>query len=171
MTARKAVGSLPKESLLTLKINNHKTRFMNSFTIWSGDTYVDWAPKLVSTALTANAMLRWNGSGYLTQATDAAGQNPFAGVGLRTVASTDSDYASATKIPFVVPASDTIFLAPVVTGTLTAAMVGTYCDLASTGVGIKVTTTAQVGILIVGFISATQALVKINSAAQWKPGA
>lgn len=144
---------------------------MNSFQIWSGETMVNWYPKVASTAYSQNAMVRFNGSGAVAQATNAAGQNPFVGIMIRAaITSADADYASTTKVPVIIPNADAIFLAPVVTGTLTTAMVGTYVDLDTTGVGINVSSANQDALLVVGFISSTVALVKINSAAQTKPG-
>lgn len=144
---------------------------MNSFQIWSGETMVNWYPKVASTAYSQNSMVRFNGSGAVAMATNSAGQNPFVGIYIRTaITSASSDYADTTKVPVIIPNSDAIFLAPVVTGTLTTAMVGTYVDLDATSVGINVNSSTQDAILVVGFVSATLALVKINSAAQWKPG-
>jgi hypothetical protein len=144
---------------------------MNSFSIWSGETMVDWFPKVASTAYSNNSIVRFNGSGAVAMATNSAGQNPFVGLFIRAaITSAATDYADTTKVPVVIPNSDAIFLAPVVTGTLTTAMVGTYVDLDATSVGINVSSSTQDALLVVGYISATLALVKINSAAQWKPG-
>ena len=55
--------------------------------------------KAASTAISANALVTGNGSGYVTPATSTQAAQGLLLVSQRTVASTDSDYASATVIP------------------------------------------------------------------------
>ena len=82
---------------------------------------------------------------------------------MKTIAATDSDYASTTSIPVMVPTDDTTFLVDVDTGTaLTAAMIGSRYDLTDAN-SLNVGGTSKLVVTIVKFVSATKAVVKINS--------
>lgn len=127
----------------------------------SGGIKVDWFPKKASTAIANNAALTFDGSGAVTIA--VAASTRIAGLNIKTIASGDSDYASTTKVPVIVPSTDAIFEADVITGTLTTAMVGNQYDLASS-LGVDVTATAHKQVTVVGFISASKALVRFTGA-------
>lgn len=122
----------------------------------TGGPKVEWYPKTASTAFT-NGMAVKSTSGQLV----AAVANEVVGIILTDIASTDSDYAVARKVPVDIWTPEDIFEADVITGTLTTAMVNTKVDLASGALGIDVTGTTNKTCLIVGFISTTKALVKI----------
>jgi len=62
-----------------------------------------------------------------------------------------------------VPMSDDVYEVSVDTGVLTTAMIGNQYDLIATGTGINVTAQAKKVVTIVGFVSSTVALVKINA--------
>ena len=62
-----------------------------------------------------------------------------------------------------VPKDDNIYEVDVETGTLTTAMVGLQYDLVADGDAIDVTGTSKQVVTVVGFVSASKALVKINS--------
>lgn len=70
------------------------------------------------------------------------------GIAMKDVLSTDSDYASTTPVTIEQIDSEAVYIAPVVTGTATAAMIGLYRDLADeTGVDVTGTTYNQVKIV------------------------
>lgn len=123
-----------------------------------------------STTVAAGAALTANGSGGF--APSASTDLTVFAISCKAKASTDSDYASTTNTVGVLPHDQAEFLADVQTGTATAAMVGTRCDLNSTtGTGINVNGTSHNQVTIVGFVSATQVIVKFNGAAQFKNAA
>ncbi len=126
----------------------------------SGDQNLEWYPKKASTAFTNGGLTYADGSGAIQPADTTSGDH--IGVILKTVASGDSDYADNTKVPVDVPRPNDVFEVDVETGTLTTAMIGNQYDLAS-ATGIDVTATAKKVVTVVGFISATKALVKINA--------
>ena len=133
----------------------------------SGDRQTEAFPKKASTAIPSNNALIFE-SGFITVA--AATSTVIAGVSQRTIASTDADYASATLTPITMCDEEAVFEADVVTGTLTTAMIGGRYDLAN-ATGIDVTGTTYKPVTVVGFISATKALVKFNGAYQTRDSA
>lgn len=120
----------------------------------SGRIKVEYWAKTASTALTVNSVVAAS-SGYLIAATSSTTAN--IGVTLKPVAATDSDYASTTKIPVIIPQEDTVFLADATSAT--AAQVGTVVDLTnSTTVG---TATTYKACYVVGYVDSTHLLVKL----------
>ena len=71
---------------------------------YRGKFHVEWYPKTASEAFTYGDMVTIlntaAGTGYLTSATSSSAE--VLGTILKTVASTDSDYASTTKVPVLV---------------------------------------------------------------------
>lgn len=129
-----------------------------------GATKVDYLQKAASTAIAINAVLTFDGSGGVIHAVSTSTR--IAGVSLKAVVSTDSDYALQTRIPVVIPTPESVFEMDVTTGTLTAAMVGNQYDLDS-HLGINVNATSHKQVTIVAFLSATKALVKFNGAYEY----
>ncbi len=130
----------------------------------SGSPKIEWYPKDASVAFANGNLTYWNGTGEIIPADATSGQH--AGVIIRDVLATDSDYATAlAKVPVDVPTTEDIFEVDVETGTLTTAMVGNQYDLVAAGTGIDVNATSKKVVTVVGFVSATKALVKINSLA------
>lgn len=130
-----------------------------------GKIQCDSYPKTASTAFSVGQAVVLT-SGQLATATTTSTLQ--AGVMMKKIASTDSDYASATPVSVWSLQPDTEFLADVITGTATAALVGTTCDIASGGLGPDVGTDTHHQLLITGFVSATQVIVKFNSANTFK---
>lgn len=128
--------------------------------LYKGFAQVRYYPKTASTALTINGVVSLS-SGQLIKATTSTTVNP--GVVLREVTSSDSDYASTTKLPVLVPNDRTEFLVDVGAGTATAALVGTNCDFYTGGASVDVGTDTHHQFRITGFVSATRVIGKINS--------
>lgn len=123
----------------------------------SGLTKEIYFPKAASTAFTLNCFVKFDASGHVipSVSTDAT----ILGVCLKTIASTDSDYASNTLIPIEVPVEKAVeWIVPVETGTATAALVGTQCDL-NDSLGVNVNGTSHNPVYITQFISATSVAV------------
>jgi hypothetical protein len=133
----------------------------------SGKPKIEWLAKDASVAFANGGLVYWNGSGEIIPADATSGQH--AGIIIREVVSTDADYATAlAKVPVDVPTTEDIFEVDVETGTLTTAMVGNQYDLVADGDAIDVNATSKLVVTVVGFVSATKALVKINSMATHK---
>ena len=130
----------------------------------SGRPKVEWYPKDASVAFANGGLVYWNGTGEIIPADATSGDH--AGVILRDVLSTDDDYAtSLAKVPVDVPTTEDIFEVDVETGTFTTAMVGNQYDLVADGDAIDVSATTKKVVTIVGFVSSSKALVKINALA------
>lgn len=136
-----------------------------AFQLYRGRPQIKFYPKTASTVL-VNGGVGALSSGQLIKATTLTLLHP--GVILRDVVSTDSDYASTTFLPVMVPNDDTEFTADVGSGVFTAALVGTTCDLAAGGDTIAASTNVHQQVTITGFISSTKAIVKINSNIAYK---
>jgi hypothetical protein len=130
-------------------------------TPYSGKTSIEYFPKKASQVLAIGAALKFDGSGAVTIATNA--DTSIAGIGIKKVAAADSDYASTTSIPCIMVKDDATFLADVGAGTLTAALVGTTCDLHTDAASIAASTDTHHQVTIVGFVDSLHALIKFNS--------
>jgi hypothetical protein len=119
-------------------------------------------PKVASVALNVGDALIADGSGAVTVAT--ATSTAIIGICQKKVASTDADYASNTMMPVEVIDFNAIYEADV-DNTLTTAMVGLRRDLTDKD-SVNATGTTHNQVTIVGYISATKALVMFNSAFQ-----
>lgn len=93
-----------------------------------GPVTVVWRKKKASTAMTANTFLARSAAGLMTPAT--ATSTEILGLAMRTITSSDSDYASNTLIPVLVPLNDTaIFLSSGEAHNCTEAMNGEFVDI------------------------------------------
>jgi hypothetical protein len=126
-----------------------------------GTASIETRPKAASTVFAANTFVSNNGSGKLIPSTSSS--TLITGVVQQAVASTDSNYASATdELMVIMPSDRSIFEADITTGTLTAAMVGNSYGLTN-ATGVDVTNTTTTVVTCVGFISGTKGYFKINS--------
>ena len=91
-------------------------------------TRLMWYPKLASTTFTFNDLVYIDGDGYLIKAVDGAAITPL-GLIQKTVAATDSDYASATRVPVLVPGPHAEFECDVSTGSAAQTDVGEWIDI------------------------------------------
>lgn len=131
------------------------------FIVRSGRSTTEWYTAPASQAFVKGALVYFDGSGNIIPADSTSGDH--AGIIQRVIASTDSDYASAKKVPVIKCYEDTILEVDVDSGTaLTTAMVGNAYDLTDSD-SINVGAQSKKQVTVVGFISATKALVKINS--------
>lgn len=137
----------------------------------SGKPNVEWFTKTASTTMKNGGVVSLS-SGQLILATGTSTQH--AGVILRDCLSTDSDYASAIKVPVDVPGTNDIFEADVKSGvTAVVTGIGSQCDLfvSSGDTLVDTGTNSHHQVTIVGFISASKVLVKINSLMNMLPAA
>ena len=129
----------------------------------TGKPKIEWFTKTASTTMKNGGIVQLS-SGQLILATATSTQH--AGIILRDCISTDSDYASAIKVPVDVAGTDDIFEADVKSG-VTAAVtaVGTQCDISvsSGDTLIDTGTNSHHQVTVVDFVSASKVLVKLNS--------
>lgn len=119
-----------------------------------------WYSKTGSQAFANNSLVSWS-SGLLIPSTNAT--DLIVGIIRKAVASTDSDYASTTKVPVEVPTSPSCEVeADVTTGTLVTTSVGDYFDLTDAS-GVDQSASADDILLCTGFISATKGRFAINA--------
>lgn len=126
----------------------------------SGTHRVEYYPKKASQAMAIGDLMYADGSGAIQKADSTSGQH--IGVCMKTIASTDADYAETTKIPVDVADPNDLWIVDVGTGTATAALIGTTIDLKDENEA-DVSATSKNVLTVVGFISATQIIVKINA--------
>ena len=130
---------------------------------YRGEWKLKWFPKKASTAFAKDSLVYPDSSGAVQPADSTSGEH--IGICQKVVASTDSDYASNTKIPVLVPIGmDAQAIADVGTGTLTTAMVGTYRDLKDAD-EIDVSAQSKNVVFIDEFISSTKAVIRISALA------
>jgi len=87
-----------------------------------------WLPVTASTAIGAGALVAWS-SGKLIAATSTTASSDIAGVLLKAITSSDSDYASERLVAVEVPAEKYVVWEADVTSGLVAADRGLYQDL------------------------------------------
>lgn len=124
-----------------------------------GKQLLDYFPKTASVTITLGALARPDGSGAARNAT--ATSTRILGPFMQSVASTAADFAANTKIPVLLAQDENVFEADV-TGTLTTAMIGELRGIDATGQYVDVANTTNNQVTIIGYISASKALVKIN---------
>ena len=128
----------------------------------SGKPKIAFWPKKASTAFSNHALVYPDGSGAVQPADSTSGGH--IGVIAKAITSADDDYASNTLVPIDEVGPEDIFEVDVGNGTATAALVGTYIDLYDS-VSVNVSATSKQVVFVVGFISASKLLVKINASA------
>lgn len=130
------------------------------FIPYSGRFRTEWYPKAASTAFAFGDLVYFDLSGAIIPADATSGNH--AGIIQKAVASTDSDYASTTSVPVLVPEVGSLVRCDNVDGTLTTAMVGTYRDL-SNAESVNVAAQSKNVVLVKKFISATEGVFAINA--------
>lgn len=129
-----------------------------------GPALVEYWPKTASTALTINSLVTQSSGALISAVTTST---EILGVLLTTISSTDSDYASTTKIPVLIPqATDEFEVDLTNTTTFAATFVGKQCDIGDAGglyIDATVASHKQVTILRQGSTT-SKAIVKINGA-------
>ena len=117
--------------------------------------------KTASTALTNGCLLAFT-TGYAIAATSST--TNIIGILQKTVAATDSDYASNSFIPVLVPRNglDSLMLGDV-TGTAVATDAGSFFDLSDSLTVNRAATSVKI-IFFAKFLSATRGIFALNSA-------
>ena len=129
---------------------------------YKGSFHVEYFAKTASTAFAFGDMVTVlstaAGDGLLIKAT--ATSTAILGTIQKTVASTDSDYASNTMVPVLVGDADAVWLCDVSTGTAATTDIGEWIDIDDeNSVDVNAYT---LGVMqVVGIVSTTKVLAKI----------
>ena len=122
-------------------------------------THIEWFPKKASAAMSFNDLVQIDANGFVLRAVDGSTLTCI-GLVQKDVASTDDDYASATRVPVLVPGPDAVFLCDVSTGTGAQLAVGIFADIDDHN-SIDLNATTYGIFYTVGFVSTTQMLCKL----------
>lgn len=133
-----------------------------AFKVKAGKVKTAWLPVTTSTAIARGALVTFS-SGLLVAATAQTANAAIVGVLDKTIAATDSDYATARLVPVIVPIEKHVLFEGDVTSGLVAADLGTECDLTDASTVDRSASTYDVA-KAVGVISSTKGLfwLKIN---------
>lgn len=123
-------------------------------------THIEFYQKKVSTAIAFNEMVYIDANGFVAPAVDIT-TDTLLGLCQKTIATTDSDYAVATRIPVLVPGPNAVFLFDVTTGSAAQTDVGENIDIDDSK-NVDVVASTYDLVHVVGIISATQVLGKMN---------
>jgi hypothetical protein len=133
-----------------------------AFKVKAGKVKTAWLPVTTSTAIARGALVTFS-SGLLVAATAQTANAAIVGVLDKTIATTDSDFATARLVPVIVPIEKHVLFEGDVTSGLVAADLGTECDLTDASTVDRSASTYDVA-KAVGVISSTKGLfwLKIN---------
>lgn len=126
---------------------------------YAGSFHIEWYQKKASTAFALNDLVYIDGNGLLDVAT--ASTTPVIGTIQKVIAATDSDYASNTLVPVLVPDVDAEWLCDVGTGTAAQTDVGEFIDLKDKD-EVDVTASSIDVFFVTKFISTTQVVAKMT---------
>lgn len=130
-----------------------------AFRLVKGKAPVRWFPKKASVALAIGDLLYFDASGAV-QAADAT-SGDHVGYCLKTITSSDSDYASTTRIPVQTLNADCVVEAEA-GGALATSSVGTYYDLTDANT-VDEGSTSKLVVCCVGYINASLGLFTVNA--------
>lgn len=119
----------------------------------NGPVHVEYYGKTASTVFAFDEPVYLGTDGTLLAYTPGVAA-PFLGLIKKAVAATDSDYASATRVPVEVPNAETEYLFDATTTAAAATDVGEYVDYVSATRSVNVGSTAQNDVYVTGFVSA-----------------
>jgi hypothetical protein len=126
---------------------------------------VKYFKRKASTALTNGALVNVDSDGFLIQATATSVNHVGVFFG-KTVASTDSDYASTPFVPVDMCRPNDLFIADVSAGTVAQTAVGAYYDLNSDGTKVDLSATSVKAVYVQDILPASsQVVVQVNSMA------
>lgn len=129
----------------------------------SGEPNIKYFKKAASTAFVNGALVYANATGEIIPGDTTSGDH--LGIILREVVAADDDYAEETMVPVDLVAPNDYLEVDVTNGDLAAADVGNTCDLEAGGASIDPDLSLKDVVTIVGFISASKAVVIVNAMA------
>lgn len=145
---------------VTIKDINLKSYM--SFKLYKGRTKIEWLPVTTSTALVRDTLVEFT-SGLIAAAD--ADDTVLAGVLVKTIASSDTDYASARSVGIRTPIEKNVIWEADTGGSFVASDIGTEYGISDSGTVDRTETTAKV-FLVTEVLSATKVrgYLKINQA-------
>ena len=127
-----------------------------------GPAHIEWFPKTASTTFALNDMVTIlstvAGPGTLAKVTSSSPE--ILGLIQRAVLSTDSDYASTSLVPVLIPDLDSEFTFDVTTGTPATTDIGEYID-ADDEANVDMNSYTYGVVKVKGIISSTKIIGKI----------
>lgn len=124
-----------------------------------GNWVIKSFPKKASTTITKGDLLQFD-TGTAAPATTQSKKHM--GIALQAIASTDSDFASTTRIKVAVPTEPSAEFIADVTGTLVTTSLGLQYDMSAAGTVNQGGTTYKV-VTCTGYVSATKGRFILNS--------
>jgi len=109
---------------------------------YTGKFHVEWYPKKVSTVMTNQDLVYLDSNGFVAPAVDDAAIVPI-GLIQKSIAATDSDYASTTDVPVLVGDADSEYLVDVGNGSAATTDIGEWCDVDGTYPDTKIDVAAS----------------------------
>lgn len=133
-----------------------------AFIKFKGRTKTEWFPVTTSTALVKGTLVEFT-SGLIAAADADETAGGVRGVLVKTIATTDADYATARKVPVMVPLDKHVVWEADGTGTFAATDIGVEYGISDSATVDKAETTT-VHFLMTEFLSATKirGYLKIN---------
>ncbi len=131
-----------------------------AFYAHSGRFRTEWYPKKASTVFAHGDLVYADGSGAIQPADATSGNH--VGIIQKAIAATDSDYASTTSVPVLVPDAGSLIRCDNVDGTLTTAMVLGFYDLTNAE-SVNVAAQSKNVVQVKQFISATEGIFELNA--------
>lgn len=125
----------------------------------NGPVHIEFYQKTASTAFAFDEPVYLGTAGRLLAYTPGVAA-PFLGLIKKTVASTDSDYASTTNVPVEVPNAEAEYLFDASTTAAALTDVGEYVDYVSATRSVNVGATDQNDVYVTGFVSTTLVIGK-----------
>ena len=125
----------------------------------NGPVHIEFYQKTASTAFAFDEPVYLGTAGRLLAYTPGVAA-PFLGLIKKTVASTDSDYASTTNVPVEVPNAEAEYLFDATTTAAALDDVGEYVDYVAATRSVNVGATAQNDVYVTGFVSTTLVIGK-----------
>lgn len=130
------------------------------FRLKQGKTKTEYLPVTTSTALSAGDLLTFT-SGKLVAATSSTAASAIIGVNVKTIASTDSDYATDRLIPVEVPVERNTTWEADVTSGLVVGDIGKEVDLTDAATVNRAATSIG-AVMPLAVISTTKGIFKVK---------
>lgn len=125
----------------------------------NGPTHIEYYPKTASTLFTTNEPVALDTTGTLIPYTPGIAA-PFLGVIKKAVVATDSDYASASRVPVEVGNPNTEWLIDATTTAAASTDRGEYVDYVEATISVNVGSSSQNDCYVTDVISTTLVVVK-----------
>ena len=130
------------------------------FIKYKGKTETRWLPVATSTTFTRGDIVAWS-AGLLIKATTTSAAKTHVGVIKKTIAATDSDYATARTVPVEIPVEKMVEWRAAGSVALVAADIGLWCDLLNAGAVDRAGSTYD-AVQVKGVLSATEGIFVLN---------